>query len=249
MKRVLKTITLLTLCALCLSSCAVTQNNAIDVLKSYLPTYPCTDTRGEYVRKIEEDSHGRALYISKVRSPFYSNNTVALMIMQKYDDNNVYYYDDLFYLFSLDISADDIDVSRSEIVALKELNDWNKPLDESKMSSRKIFISLDNEVVQEEPYKSSDSFRAQRDEVKKFFVEEYKYTEEEFYDFYFCDYDRYSKILYTAMFEISDNQYEWYFVIFDVSGGFKWMKIDDLFSYQAELSSFKRENGWHYGID
>ena len=116
-------------CITVFSSCThlTSKNLAAKALTSCLPTCPSYDFREEHIKSIEEDSYGRVLVAKEINpsiSPFYSKDTVVVSVLQKYDKNNVYYYDDLFYVFLKNTSIAQIDLSAQEILNLKKSNDW-----------------------------------------------------------------------------------------------------------------------------
>lgn len=250
MKRVFILTSVLIYCAVLLSSCVsslpVNQHIALTVLKAYVPTFPVDDSRSERDKIIEEDDYGRVmLAYSSSYDIFYPANTVAIAIMQKYDKDNIY-YDDLFYIISSDFTVDFVDVSSPEIVSLKDQNDWNKPLDEEKMSSRKISLASDNTVVREDHEESNKEFEMFWDEVDEYIRKHFEYVGKKVEFMLFYDFDRKSKELYLAVDEISEGEYECYLVLRDVHGGFNVMKIVDLYNYQKDLADFKKANGWNY---
>ena len=250
-KRIFNALILIIACITVFSSCThlTSKNLAAKALTSCLPTCPSYDFREERIKSIEEDSYGRVLVAKEINpsiSPFYSKDTVVVSVLQKYDKNNVYYYDDLFYVFLKNTSIAQIDLSAQEILNLKKSNDWDKALDDRKMSSRKISVSLDFVVERERYEKDNDNYKELRNDVKAFLKSEYAYTDEKGYSFSFCDFDGKSKELYFAEWEICENEYDLYFVLRNVHGSFDIMKIKDIYSYQQDLASFKKSNGWEY---
>lgn len=75
---------------------------------------------------IETDDKGRTLI------QFKSYEVHGFCIMQKSDEEFVYYYDNISYL----IVMDDEEYPAEKIDTLKEQNDWNEELDENKMIKR-----------------------------------------------------------------------------------------------------------------
>ncbi|MDR2580941.1 MAG: hypothetical protein LBC85_08120 [Fibromonadaceae bacterium] len=82
-----------------------------------------------YVRIVEEDEYGRILF-------YYGEDEYDSyrLIAQKSDGAYVYYYPD-FNFISRSIGTS---FSEQDIPELKDKNDWNKPLDESKFIKQKI---------------------------------------------------------------------------------------------------------------
>lgn len=249
-KHIFKVFIIMLACGVTLSSCThlTSKTLAAQALTSCLPTCRTYELNGETFRELETDSYGRVLLAYKVNSylwPFYFEDTVAVLVLQEYDKNNVYYYDDLFYVFFNDCLINKIDLSNSKILELKEANDWNNPLNSDKMSSREISVTLDNVSVRKfydgNEYDSSEFLN----EVELYFKSNYNYTNESF-ELICVDYDDEIKELCLAMWKTSENDYDLYFVIHDVRGGFSVMKIYDMYNYQQDLASFKKANDWNY---
>ena len=250
-KRIFKALLLIVVCSSVFSSCTTdltSKNLAAQALIACLPTCTSYDLRNEKMEKLEEDSYGRVLIAKEIDPSWqiYPEDTVAISILQKYDKNNVYFYDDLFYIFLKNASINEIDISSPEISDFKELNDWNKSLDDSKMSSRKTSVSMDLVVNRKRYDENRETTQKINKEIRYFLQSVYAHTDENDYYVSFCDFDEESKELYFAMREIRENEYDCYFVLRNVHGNFEVMKINDIYSYQQDLASFKKSNGWEY---
>ncbi|MBE5888809.1 MAG: hypothetical protein E7283_08290 [Lachnospiraceae bacterium] len=110
----------------------------------------------------EQDEYGRTLFSY---CEDYGNQVFALVICQSYDEENVYFYPEVNYILTLIDSKysyegveDDHLKNRTEEFylekkeKLKEANDWNKPLDETKYVSYSI---TDHKVFGEDIYSLS----------------------------------------------------------------------------------------------
>ncbi len=88
----------------------------------------------DQVRIVEQDAFGRTLYEyrSGAYLPNQNSDLVSLIICQKSSDSYAYYYEDYSYISRLDV---DDDFSEAQIDAFKTANDWNRPIDNSKLSS------------------------------------------------------------------------------------------------------------------
>ena len=78
----------------------------------------------------ETDNYGRTLFY------YYESDEVSrhhFIISQKSDSEFVYYYED--YNF---ISSSNIEISNDDIENLKYANDWNEPIDETRLLKKKI---------------------------------------------------------------------------------------------------------------
>lgn len=87
---------------------------------------------------IEEDSYGRTMF-----SYFEKNeiSSFSYLIAQKTEDGYVYFYPDFNFIssdYDYPYENDNVIFSTDEINTLKSLNDWNLPLNESKMVCYKI---------------------------------------------------------------------------------------------------------------
>lgn len=85
---------------------------------------------------LEEDSYGRILYTYTTRSVITDQEETAVLICQNLASTEVYYYKDTCYLIG--------EWTDDELKLLKEKNDWEKPLNEDKMSSASNKTTLDN---------------------------------------------------------------------------------------------------------
>ncbi|MBQ7326680.1 MAG: hypothetical protein IJW93_04295 [Clostridia bacterium] len=111
----------------------------------------------------EQDDYGRTLFSY---CEDYSNRIFALVISQGYDDANVYFYPDANYILTIldseylyEGAGEDHLKNRTEDFylknkeKLKELNDWNKPLDKTKCVSYQI---TDHKVIEENTYELNE---------------------------------------------------------------------------------------------
>ena len=111
----------------------------------------------------EQDDYGRTLFSY---CEDYSNRVFALVISQGNDDANVYFYPDANYILTIldseylyEGAVEDHLKNRTEEFylqnkeKLKELNDWNKPLDKTKCVSYQI---TDKKVIEENTYKLNE---------------------------------------------------------------------------------------------
>lgn len=62
------------------------------------------------------------------------DNAKVYVICQQYDAESVYFYEDCCYMYASD--------GESELQMLKDKNDWDKPLDYSKMAQRAANVYL-----------------------------------------------------------------------------------------------------------
>lgn len=98
----------------------------------------------ESISIIEEDSYGRIMfYYAGVDSNIYKKRLRIICICQKSSKKYTYYYEDDCFFVCKDLGdwsnvSDILPLVQDELEELKELNDWDNELDESKMTSAKI---------------------------------------------------------------------------------------------------------------
>ena len=89
---------------------------------------------------IEKDDYGRTLFYFYFRNLFFTDiasangHMTGLCICQHSEDKLVYYYEDVCAQVT---SGDCSELKYFDVEKLKHDNDWNKPLDYSKMTTRK----------------------------------------------------------------------------------------------------------------
>ena len=105
-------------------------NNKIYVCATYsVPGMHCTDRRGaglEY-EVVEEDEYGRILIKYSAEFMLSQQRETAYVIMQKHDGERVYYYENVNWVIGTEADQ-----------TFKENNDWGIPLNEEKMTERKV---------------------------------------------------------------------------------------------------------------
>ena len=122
-------------------------------------------TKNPRIEVIETDDYGRTLFFYNELYGTQIEYGMAFVISQKTEDGFVYYYQDDCYLpyfdseHDLDVIMENID--RGVIEMLKERNDWNMELNESKCTK--------SEFTKEKPKGKVDTFSIEHD--KK--IEEY----------------------------------------------------------------------------
>lgn len=85
----------------------------------------------DHVQELEQDEYGRRLFKYSTLSTFTGGRTDIYIISQETGEDILAYYQDICYLARL---RKDGELNDEEIGKLKELNDWNKALDPSKMT-------------------------------------------------------------------------------------------------------------------
>ena len=175
---------------------------------------------------LDEDEYGRVLY------SYYEGarvNTYNYLIMQKSDEEYVYFYQD--YNF---ISSTEIFFSEEDIEKLKEYNDWGKETDNEKCTKAKI------------EYKKTDGPLNKRKILKlasEHLGNDFK-NHVSSIDFITTDLHR--RLMYICYGKYSCNRYIVF--IFNPDGSYDEenyaVELEDLQNYQDQLKAFKDANNW-----
>ena len=106
-----------------------------------VPAMFCSDLKGSYSssEKLETDDYGRILFLYTAKHALTQQNECAYVICQKYDNEYVYFYEDICYHLG--------EATEVEKQTLKSQNDWNAPIDLSKASKRPNKSSFDLYIV------------------------------------------------------------------------------------------------------
>ena len=199
---------------------------------------------------LQRDEKGRTLFAYSEENMGVSSH---LLIMQKSDGENAYYYPEDCYIFITHESGlSNIDLESEEILALKAQNDWDLPINESKCESTKIVtrkpegkVRVDNSVFEKiteeycknpekQPREGSISFSGNAT---------------------FITSDKYGRELYVAVTVFSEKtdkseiKYYYYSLIvmmpddsFDASTV---IILEDVENPQSDVKRIKAENGWN----
>lgn len=140
MKRV-KTIGSLIIVLLILSSALAsgcfTKRYSADMVMMYTQVFHAVPGTRSFDKHVIEGEITETDEYGRIQFSFYTGNIMGVCIMQKHDDKYVYYYDNVCYLVSEQFKEPTVE----ELDYLREINDWNQPLDESKMIERKLIES------------------------------------------------------------------------------------------------------------
>ena len=219
------------------------------MLSVYVPTFQSSDLNNVRMHDVlEEDDYGRVLFVCAGSPGIYTEygydeNDAVVVIMQKEDRNNIYFYEDSFFAIIHDaVDLSSIDVNSQEIVALKEANDWGKELDTGKMSKREINITLLGlGAFLRKPKEIDDLYRYQSAMLRNFqSIQDIPKADAIYYD---CDGEKMLFWIYVQGDEGCKN----YFCIGTLDNQYSYMEITDIYSYQEDLAEFKKANGWNYG--
>lgn len=189
---------------------------------------------------IEKDSYERTLfsYSMYVAGAYGYEQIYAVAICQKYDKDYTYYYEDACFIVAESAS----NIGQDDIDHLKDENDWGTPLIESKMTSRQIDV---------------DTNIFSKMSVEEIFNAEMKPSVGSNVTCRFTDFDKHGKILFFVVVNDADFSDEvtvtqkYYLMIVSENGTYDKdtfvSKIDNLYDYQSQLHSFKKDNGWVFG--
>lgn len=138
---------MLVLLILCLSLCGCYRNGSLGQTKLYniaaiveagVPYGFTRDTAFDEIKLLETDNYGRTLY----QYCRYTQKLEFYVICQKTNEPYAYYYEDMCYLVHYDQQEA---FTPEEISWLKEANDWNNPLVESKMRAVN-YVNIETDV-------------------------------------------------------------------------------------------------------
>ena len=185
---------------------------------------------------LETDKFGRTLFT--YREKYYSRDSIsfsALLVLQCSSDGYAYFYEDYNYLIkeqeSHSATLQNFDESEKE--NLKSLNDWDKELDLSKCTKKKISrkkqaIPTDTNKIRKEVISQFNPLSSHCTVFLHLLTTD---ANANFIVYGFIDKLDDEDILFSA-FVNSEG------VVAD------WLIPDDLYNYQEELRSFKQVNGW-----
>jgi len=111
--------------------------SVIGIARTAVPHIGGLSMRLDSVELLETDAYGRKLYRYNMGETWVG----MILIEQKADDSYTYYYEDLCYVM---YRRGERDATNDEIAWLKENNDWDKPLDDTKMRGAPIGSGDDN---------------------------------------------------------------------------------------------------------
>jgi hypothetical protein len=211
---------------------------------------------------LEEDEYGRVLFA------YSEGGILNLIIIQKSDSKYSYYYPDYNFISSLlppDGFFNDQVFNHTLLNAfpeeakqsLKEKNDWEKELDESKFIKAEIvrrktepdikIKELDFEILFKKIARDTD----------------YKGKDALFRNSVYCTSDDYGRMLYygygigkdiydNGVYPDTPRRYFQLALIFNPDGSYNEniciLELTDLLSYQDDLKAFKDKNGWNTGV-
>ena len=197
-----------------------------------VPGMLCADVKGSRANCeiLETDNQGRILFYYETFCVITQKKESSIVICQKYESDYVYFYEDICYLFS--------EWTDKDIEELKKQNDWNCPLDFTKMSRRHYSVSFDlvlifdNELDYPVIYaKCMKEWSIDRSQIK---------------DSSMVDIDSSGKNLIWILIQ-QNNLEKQYIILVDQSYNIQTLEITEVGNLFDELPIFKKNNGWVYG--
>ena len=188
------------------------------------------DVKGVNQEFVETDNFGRNLIYIKKYNEISKTSESAYVIIQKYENSVVYFYENINYMF--------INDTNKTLDDLKKANDWNSALNESKLSSRKVLVSFDmflEDYYPSHSLSSDDLFSS---------LEKYSIKKDSVTEWFFCDWNNKNQVLF---FMKLDNEEKYFFIWDIVSNDTFITKFEDLYNCSNELINLKSQSGWLYG--
>lgn len=198
-----------------------------------VPGMFCEEIKGmaSDAKIIETDDYGRILYSYTTYNAILNvENCTATVICQKIDDDYIYFYEDVCYIVS--------GISEQTIDGLKEKNDWNKELDESKLSKILYRVSIDGFIRSDLDYDDLDE--AWLDFENKTKTGDLKQIGNSFLG---QPYPTNETSMWWRSVE-KDSVIVNYIVIFKEDKLLNYIVIEDISKLSETLHSFKEQNGW-----
>ena len=234
MKHMARILLLLIVTLLCLTSCGSAHIQLeLALCGSYaVPGMFCPDLKGEtfFCSILEEDDQGRILYEYTTKNQISETKETALVICQRIDDSYVYFYEDICYLES--------GYTQDDIANLKSMNDWDAPVEESKLSRRTKNISFDLFIMPN----SQQEYNA----VRRACIQATGLLQDQVTVLSFLDTDEHGNVLYLFAGTQNSKQRQ-YLVLVDEAYRTFVMEIVEGSMDPDEISVFKQDNGWIYG--
>ncbi len=204
----------------------------------------------DIVEELEKDSYDRIMFKcssnSKMLYDYCGEKIHAIVICQKYDNEYSYYYDNYSFVYLENNGS----ISDKSIETLKSWNDWNQPLDESKMSKVENTIYPFSEYNM---YKENDLI----DDISQYLSksQDTKNTDIK-YDLDLFSLDYYKRGLFVIReYNINKSKYVFYnsyFVVCDENydimlknGKPCILKIEDIVNCQDDLKTIKEQYNWN----
>lgn len=176
---------------------------------------------------LETDEQGRVLFSYSTQSVITGEKEAAVIICQVSDSQEVRFYEDINYY----IGVPDED----KTIALKEQNDWGKPLDYSKMVSRSYVISLDMCLHVDSTLNHA--------KLKSACGEEFNFDKTQIKELVFLSRDSCGRSMYWLTIK-GVGEMKKYIIIADKNYEIASMNANGSLEDLANIPQFKKQNGW-----
>lgn len=175
---------------------------------------------------LEQDEYGRILFSVEGVGKAVGGTGTVLVILQKYDEQHVYYIEDYCYLMG--------EETEENLEKLKERNDWNKEYDDSKIRRKNA---------------EADIFTHDTDKVLPAVYKAIGVTKEQVLDrWLYGESDESGKELYYFIIE-KDGERSHALVICDAEYHISYLQFSpESYPSPEELRAFKSQNGWNYDL-
>ena len=229
MKRLVSKTFLVVIFLTSLSGCSLKcgEHIKLQVCGSYaVPGMRGWDLKGTKVQYevIERDSYGRILFAHTTFNCITDQEETAYVIAQKLADDYVYFYEDICYQFSSDDFSD-----------LKTTNDWEKELNQNKITRGAMAVTLDL-------FLQSD-LELDGDTMRKAYCQEYKVPISQIKQLLFMAKNENGKEMYLLELETVPAQK--YILVFDEAYHIYRLPINGDFSDYELIAPFKESCGWY----
>jgi len=189
------------------------------------------------VKVLEQDAKGRTMFafISRVYMIDDKTGLYSIMICQKTDSVYAYYYPDYHFV----VANTKEEISEDEITALKNRNDWNDDIDESKITKVRIVRSK----------QQNNSGGSRKEKIFKDIVD----FDNEILIFGGLGTDKDNRWLYYVWVDDKDHKYKRSYMLilnedYSYESGYL-QQIDDVWNYQDQLKAFKELNHWSLYVE
>ena len=217
-------------------SCCTSMDKSINfaVCGSYgVPGMMCFDLKGDSFscKIIETDSYNRTLFAYEAFNHIENVLKTYLVICQQATSKNVLFYEDICYISYTE---------ETELISeLKNNNDWEKPLNQSKMAERPISVS--NDLVLQ--INTKTDLYTIRDKFRKL----QGLSNENVLDSVVIDVNEDGQLL-TVIWLAEKNGTQKYLVMCDTDYLIQWTPINDGSSFEKQVVDFKHSNNWTYNV-
>ena len=194
---------------------------------------------------LEKDSYGRTLFLYEDRSdvPFWFRKCSGLFVVQKSDNNTVWFYEDFCYK----MWGANKGINWAYAETLKEQNDWGKPINEPKLSKLQ-YEGLD--YCRSIPH-SEDSDACEyiegTSEAQQFLKEATPHEVRSLSYFYLCKDEANQQIfLLTGEVKRGESVFwgPYYIYLLRPDGSYECVEIKSPFDCNQELHDLKVKNNW-----